>query len=162
LKAAVERYAPWLAAAVLIAGIAAFAVTRHSGPGSTPAPPHRAAPFAAAERNVAHEFVETAVARMQLERAWEIAAPELKQGMSLDRWKTGTIPVVPYPVDQAHPIYHVLNSFTDTARIQVTFTPRVGSKVRAATFALDLRNVDGRWLVSAWQPTSTVVPHKGT
>ena len=162
MRAAIGKYAPWLAAAVLVAGIAAFAVTRHDGSSSAPPPPHRTAPFTAAESSVAHEFVQTAVARKQLARAWDIVAPELKQGMTLADWKTGTIPVVPYPVAEAHPLYRVLSSFTDTARVQVGFLPRAGSKARAATFTLDLRNVDGRWLVSSWQPTSTVTPHKGT
>ena len=36
--------------------------------------------------------------------------------MSLDEWKTGTIPVVPYPVAKAHVTLHVINSFTDRAR----------------------------------------------
>ena len=153
---------PWLAAAVLIAGIATFAATRHHGTAASPVLPHRSATFTAAERSVAYEFVATAVARKQLARAWAIAAPELKQGMSLDEWKTGTIPVVPYPVGQARPVYHVINSFTDTASIQVDFVPRAGSSAHAAAFALDLRNVVGHWLVSAWQPTSTIAPHKGT
>jgi hypothetical protein len=81
--------------------------------------------------------------------------------MTLDEWKTGTIPVVPYPVAQARVILRVASSFTDVARLQVTFVPRSGTKAQAATFTLGLRNVDGRWLVSAWQPSSAVVPHKG-
>jgi hypothetical protein len=161
LKAAAERWAPWLAAAVLAAGIAAFAVTRHSGSSSTPTPPHRASQLVAAERRVAYEFVDTAVARKHLDRAWAIVAPELKQGMTLDEWKTGTIPVVPYPVAQAIVTLRVVSSFTDVARLQVTFAPRSGTKAQAATFALGLRNVDGRWLVSAWQPSSAIVPQKG-
>jgi hypothetical protein len=161
LRAFAERWALWLGAAVLVAGIAAYAVTRHNGSTATPTLPHRAAPLVTEERTIAREFVDTAVARKQLARAWGIVAPELKQGMSLDEWKTGTIPVVPYPVHQAQASFHVVNSFTDTARIQVTFTPRAGTKAQPATFTLDLRNVGGHWLVSAWQPSGTIRPHKG-
>jgi hypothetical protein len=162
VRARVERWAPWLAGAVLVAGIAAFAITRLDHASSTPAPPHRAAPLTAAELEVAHAFVDTAVARKHLDRAWEIVAPELKQGMSLDEWKTGTIPVVPYPVGEANVTLKVVNSFTDTAQLQVNFLPRAGSKASAAAFNLGLRKIDGRWLASGWQPTSTVVPPKGT
>lgn len=161
MKARAERWAPWLAAAVLVAGIAAFAATRHSGSSSTPAPPHRASRLVAAERRVAYEFLGTAVARKHLDRAWASVAPELKQGMTLDEWRTGTIPVVPYPVGQAQAILRVVSSFTDVARIQVTFVPKSGTTAQAATFTLGLRKVGGRWLVSAWQPSATVVPHKG-
>jgi hypothetical protein len=161
LRAFAERWALWLAAAVLIAGIAAYAVTRHDGSTATPALPHRAAPLVAEERTIAREFIDTAVARKQLERAWTIVAPELKQGMSLDEWKTGTIPVVPYPADQAQASFHVVSSFTDTARLQMTFTPRAGTRAQPATFTLDLRKVGGHWLVSAWQPSATIGPHNG-
>jgi hypothetical protein len=159
--ARIERWAPWIAGAVLVAGIVAFAVTKLTDSTPAPAPPHRAAPLAAAERRVATEFVDTAVARNDLDRAWGITAPELKQGMSLDEWKTGTIPVIPYPVASAHVRYRVVNSFTDTAQIQVTFVPRSGTTATAAAFQLGLRKADGSWLVSSWLPTSTVVPPKG-
>jgi hypothetical protein len=161
LKAVAERWAPWVAAVVLVAGIAAFVATRHSGSSSAPLPPHRASQLVAAERRVAQEFLDTAVARKHLDRAWAIVAPELKQGMTLAEWKTGTIPVVPYPVAQAGVALRVVSSFTDVAHLQVTFVPRSGTKAQAATFALGLRKVDGRWLVSAWQPSSAIVPHKG-
>jgi hypothetical protein len=156
-----ERWAPWLAGAVLLAGIAAFAVTKLTHDSAPPAPPHRVAPLSAAELHVAHTFLDTAVARKHLDRAWDIVAPELKQGMSLDEWRTGTIPIVPYPVGQASVSMKPVESFTDAAELRVTFQPRAGSKVAAAVFTLGLRNVGGHWLASAWQPTSTVTPHKG-
>jgi hypothetical protein len=156
-----QRWAPWVAVAVLVAGIVAYAVTRLSDSTPAAAPPHRAAPLAAVERKTAIEFIDTAVARKHLDRAWEITAPELKQNMSLAEWKTGTIPVVPYPVDQAVAHLKVVRSFTDTAQIQVDFLPRAGTKAQAAAFRLDLRNVDGTWLVSSWLPSAAVVPPKG-
>ncbi len=94
---------------------------------STPPPPHRAAPLTPAERRLASEFLDTAVARKRLGRAWEIVAPELKQGTSLDEWKTGSIPVVPYPVAKATALMRVVNSFTDRARLRVTFVPDTGT-----------------------------------
>ena len=161
MKAIAERWALWLAAAVLVAGVAAFAITRYTGSSSTAAQAHRAAPLVAAERRVAYEFLDTAVARKQLERAWSIVTPELKQGMSLDEWKTGTIPVVPYPVAEAKVVLRVVDSFTDTARLRVTFLPRPGAKAQSASFSLDLRNAGGRWLVSSWQPSSVISPQAG-
>jgi hypothetical protein len=156
-----RRWAPWIAAAVLVAGIVAYAVTRLSDSTPAAAPPHRTAPLAAVERKTAIEFIDTAVARKHLDRAWEITAPELKQNMSLAEWETGTIPVVPYPVDQAVAHLKVVSSFTDTAQIQVDFLPRTGTKAQAASFRLGLRNVDGKWLVSSWLPSAVVVPPKG-
>jgi hypothetical protein len=162
MRVLVERWAPWLAAAVLVAGIAAFAITKVTHASPAPTLPLRAAPLTAAERRVAYAFLDTAVARKHLDRAWGIVAPELKAGMSLDQWKTGTIPVVPYPVGAATVLMKTVNSFTDTAQLSVTFVPHSGTKAPAASFTLGLRKVDGRWLASAWQATSTIAPHKGT
>ena len=154
-----SRWAPWLAGAVLIAGVVAFAVTRLDGGASTPV--HRKAPLAAAARKVALEFVSTAVARRNLDRAWDLVAPELKQGMSRDEWLTGTIPVVPYPVSQAQIAIKPVNSFTDTAELDVSFLPRTGAAAKAATFALELVKQGDRWLVSSWLPASAVSPPSG-
>jgi hypothetical protein len=154
-----EKWAPWIAGAVLVAGVVAFAVTRLDR--GTATPPHRKAPLEAAERRVALEFVATAVARHDLARAWDLVATELKQGMSRDEWKTGTIPIVPYPVAQARTMIRPLSSFTDTGQLRVTFVPHAGTKARPATFTLELRKQGGRWLVSAWLPTSAVLPPTG-
>ena len=157
----VQRWAPWIGVAVLVAGIGAYAATRNSGASPAPRASHRVAPLAQSERAVALEFVHTAVARKRLGRAWDISAPELRQDMSLAQWRTGTIPVVPYPVAEAVVRLKVVSSFADTARLEVDFLPRSGTTTRPAKFALDMRSVGGSWLVTAWQPTSTVVPPKG-
>jgi hypothetical protein len=101
------------------------------------------------------------VARKQLDRAWRIAAPELKQDMTHDEWMTGTIPVVPYPVGEAVARLKLVSSFTDTAQFTVSFLPRTGTKAQAASFRLDLRKVRGAWLVSSWLPKAAIVPPKG-
>jgi hypothetical protein len=156
-----QRWAPWVAVAVLVAGIVAFAVTKLSDSKPAAVPPHRPAPLAAVERTVAREFVDTAVARKHLDRAWAITAPALKQDMTHDEWMTGTIPVVPYPVDQAVAQLKLVSSFTDTAQFTVNFLPRTGAKAQAASFRLELSKVDGKWLASSWLPSAAVVPPKG-
>jgi hypothetical protein len=157
----VQRWAPWVAVAVLVAGVVAFAVTKLTDSTPAAALPHRTAPLAAGERKIAIEFIDTAVARKNLARAWDISAPELKQDLTLDEWETGTIPVVPYPVGQAVARLKLVNSFTDTAEFEVSFLPRAGSKAKAASFQLGLRNIDQRWLVSSWLPTAAIVPPSG-
>jgi hypothetical protein len=144
VRALAGRWAPWLAVAVLVAGVVAVTVARHNGSDSS-TPPHRGAPLTAAERRLANEFLDTAVARKHLDRAWELVAPQLKEGISLETWKTGSIPVVPYPVAQAKVALHTVNSFTDRARLNVNFVP-ARAQGDPATFTLDLQNLDGRWL----------------
>ena len=72
---------PWLSGAVLVAGACAYVATRLLSGGGPP--PSRPAKLDPVERRVAVEFVQTAVARKHLELAWQLAAPELKQGMTL-------------------------------------------------------------------------------
>ena len=153
------RWAPWLAAAVLVAGAVSYAASRLGGDGGSL--PHRPAKLEAVELRVAMEFVRTAVARKHLDRAWTVAAPELKQGMSREQWMTGTIPVVPYPVAQARTVIRRVDSFTDTGTLEVRFLPRAGTKARPAAFVLDLRKEGGMWLVSAWLPNLAVAPRTG-
>jgi hypothetical protein len=158
LSKAFERWAPWLAGAVLVAGVASYAVVRFSG---SDAPRHEKSKLLPVERRLALEFLDTAVARRNLARAWDLAAPELKRDTTRAEWLAGTMRVVPYPVDKAHVLLHVASSFTDVARLNVTFVPKPGTKADPQTFTIDLRNVDGRWLVSAWQPTETLKPRSG-
>jgi hypothetical protein len=157
----VQRWAPWISIAVLVAGVVAYAVTRLSDSAPAAAPLHRVARLGTAERRVAREFLHTAVARKHLDRAWAIAAPELRQDMTLAEWKTGTIPVVPYPVDEAFAQLKVLSSFTDAAEIQVRFLPHTGAKTKPASFRLGLRKLDGAWVVSSWLPSAAIVPPSG-
>jgi hypothetical protein len=156
-----ERWVPWLAGGVLIAGIGAYALTHWGKSSSGPVIVQRATPLAPAERRVATEFVDTAVARKHLDRAWAISGPELKQDLSLSEWKTGSIPVVPYPVAEAKVLLRTVDSFTDAARLRVSFVPRAGAKATAATFILGLTKVNGHWVVNSWDPSSVVEPQQG-
>jgi hypothetical protein len=160
VRTVVDRWAPWIAGAVLVAGVASYAAVRFTGDEATP-PPHEKSKLLPVERQVALEFVNTAVARKNLARAWDLAAPELKHDTTRDEWLAGTLRVVPYPVAQATVMLHAVSSFTDTARFNVTFLPKPGTKVDPQTFLLDLRKVGDSWLVSAWTPSERVRPKKG-
>ena len=161
MKAFLERWVPWLAAAVLVAGVVSFAVVKLTGSSPASPAPHRAARLSTAETKLAFAFLDTAVARENLGRAWGLVTPELKQGMSLAEWETGMIPIVPYPVAEANVGMTTVESFTDVASLRVEFSPLPHTPARPAAFTLDLQNVDGRWLVSGWQSTSAIVPGSG-
>jgi hypothetical protein len=159
VRHAFDRWAPWIAGAVLVAGVASYAAVRLTGDNA--APPHEKSTLLPVERQVALEFVHTAVARKNLARAWDLAAPELKRDTTREEWLAGTMRVVPYPVAQATVTLQVVSSFTDVAQFNVTFLPKPGTKADPQTFLLDLRKVDGRWLAGAWTPSDHVRPHKG-
>jgi hypothetical protein len=136
---------------VLVAGVVTFAVSRLDG-GQSAA---RATPLSPAARSVALEFVHTAVARRNLARAWRLAAPDLRGAMTLSEWKTGTIPVVPYPVAGARVLLRTVSSFTDRAELDIGL---IGPGSKTGEFRLGLQRSDGRWLVSSWAPLGSVHP----
>ncbi len=149
-----DRWAPWIAGAVLVAGIVVFAVGRLTSGGSSAAA--RPVPLSPEARAVAREFVDTAVARRRLGRSYDLVGPALKQGMSRTEWEGGTIPVVPYPVSESVARFRVNGSYTDHALLEVDFYPRPKSTAKAGAFTLGLEKLAGRWLVAEWAPRTAV------
>ena len=108
-----------------------------------------AAAIAAAAR-----FVDTAVQRVRLDEAWELAGPQLRQGMTRAEWRKGNIPVVPYPVDAAR--WKLDYSYADEVGLQVYVLPKRGQELRPMIFMMSLtavgRGDERRWLVDSWTP----------
>jgi hypothetical protein len=134
---------------------------------STPAQvaePQVKAPLTQEARRVAIRFIQTAVARENLEEAWSLVGPNLRGGLTRERWITGANPVVPYPIDELDVApYKVDESFETSALLEVALLPRKGSGVRAQIFFLQLRRIGtgtkARWVVDNWVPrASAVVP----
>jgi hypothetical protein len=104
---------------------------------------------------VASRFVATAVERKKLDESWKLVHPELKRGYTLEQWRTGEIPVVPFPVDGAK--WDLQYSFEDTVGLYVLLYPRKGQELLPTTFMLELKNVGDtahhEWLVSSWVPS---------
>jgi hypothetical protein len=122
------------------------------------------APLPSEARRVAVRFIQTAVARENLEEAWTLVGPNLRGGLSRKEWLTGTNPVVPYPIDKLDVApYKVDESYERSALLEVALLPRKGSGVRAQVFFLGLRKLgsggQARWVVDNWVPrASAVVP----
>jgi hypothetical protein len=151
-----SRLLNWIPALVLVAGVAAYAATRvvGSNPSTPPAP--KAAPVDPASVRVAREFLATAVARRNLAASYDLVAPALKQDLTLAQWKSGTIPVVPYPVADATTSLKPVSSFTGAVLFRVTLTPRPGSSAKPGLFDLSERKLGGRWLVDGWTSASGI------
>lgn len=169
MRGKVERWAPWVAGLVLLAGVASFTATRLGGGGSSdvgPAPPPATVAAATVPLDpralaVAKEFVATAVARRNLELAWRLSAPALRGHLTLAEWRTGNIPVQPYPVADATVAYSVKESRADNALLQLTFRPRKGSAAQPGSYTLGLTRIAGRWRVASFTAASTIAPAPG-
>jgi hypothetical protein len=125
-----------------------------------PVPPKpKTVKFTAAERAVARTFIQTAVARKNLEKAYAISGPGVREGMTLKQFKTGNIAVVPYLVNDGTSARMAIDqSYATSAQIEV-FLDTAGQRGRI--FFMDLIKKGGKWYVNAWSPRgSPRIPNK--
>ena len=113
---------------------------------------------------MAIRFVQTAVARKNLDEAWTLSGPNLRGGLTRAEFLTGNNPVVPYPIDELDVApYKIDYSYVDQALIEVALLPRKGAHIRGQVFYLRLEKVgkgpSAHWVVNNWVPrASAVVP----
>jgi hypothetical protein len=161
------RWLPWIAGVVLVAGIVGALVRFVGNTANTNVPQVSSRPavvprvdktvkLSPAARQVAGEFILTAVARKDLARAWLLTAPALHEGMSYHQWLTGNIPVIPYPADVSAAPMKIDYSYANRALVEVFLLPARGSNVKPALFLLGLHRfgtgATAHWLVDYWVP----------
>ena len=165
---------------VLVAGGIAAIVTLVGGSssgtnGALPAP-HNGNPvnvskvpkkvkFSEEEAKLAQKFIATNVVRKNLAEGYQIVGPDLKEGLTLKEWLTGSIPVVPYPADALGKIpIQIIYSYPREAVLRVFLLPKAGSNQKTTgAFWLKLERYGNgdkaHWLVNGWTPyASTEVP----
>ena len=179
LSARLQRYAPWLAALVLVAGIAAaivrFAPNRDAAPQVIPKTQPKApakektVPLSRAATKAVYTFVTTAVARTDLAAAWRISGPNIRGGLTYKQWLAGNIPVVPYPIEARGfaPHMKIDYSYPNSAQLELDLQPKAGSNMAGQLFIVELKRIAGangktRWVVDNWVPrTSIPIPRSG-
>jgi hypothetical protein len=172
-----RRLAPWIGGLLLAAGIVAAIVA--FAPNKNPAaevlsktPPkvpvkEKSVPLDGTAKNVAKQFVLTAVARNDLAAAWKISGPNIRGGLTHAEWMTGNIPVIPYPVSSLKFAPFKLDySYRNAALIEVAMLPKAGAKIKAQIFFLGLKRMvgaDGKrhWVVDNWVPHSSPLVPRG-
>lgn len=159
-----QRRATLAAGLVLVAGVVAFSVAYIGDTGTSletplsnrPAQvftPRKQVPLDPEARRVAGRFILTAVAREGLAESYDLAHPELRQGLSRREWLTGNIPVVYYPAKAIETAtFKVDESYADEAILEVALLPRDPSKVKPQIFFIGLKKAGERWRVSYWVP----------
>jgi hypothetical protein len=121
----------------------------------------------AAALKTAGNFIKTAVLRQRVDASWRLTGPGLRAGYTRKQWRTGDIPVVPYPVRSlASARWRINHSYRDDVGLDVLLLPKRGSGQRPATFAIDLRAVGTarrkHWLVESWTPVGLSAPSLST
>jgi hypothetical protein len=109
----------------------------------------------AAALAVASRFIDTAVARKDVDRAWGLVTPTLRAGYTRKQWDTGDLPgIPPFPVASARWALQ----FSDAKGVGFTMAlfPKGGANQNATVFMIGLHTVGSRkhrrWLVDNWQP----------
>jgi hypothetical protein len=171
-----NKWLPWLAAALLAAGLIAFLIA-YFGNAANPAKETfggpaqtsqvvKQVPLPQAARVTAARFILTAVARDNLDEAWKLATPTVRGGLTHKEWMTGEIPIVPMgvPIDKAV-ITKILYSHAKEAEINIVIAPKANTlRVKDQLYVMDLKKVgvgdNARWLVDYCQPhASAGVPY---
>ena len=112
---------------------------------------------------VAAQFVATAVLRNHPERSYDITDRAFHQGLTRAEWRTGNIPVVPYPRKALDVVKWKLDySYKDRVGLKVSFQPKRTATVGAMVFNIELHRagIPGhrRWLVGYWTPAGLASP----
>lgn len=178
-----NRWLPWIAGAVLAAGVITFVAVRWTNTADNldtpvsnqkaalPKPEPASVRVAPETKSVAAQFIANAVAldfrnrdttptaadRAKLAKAWKISGGLLKQGVSYKEWLRGDIPVVPYP---ARPNAGLQVEYSHRNAVEFVFAllPKKGFHTKPQYFLMDLTRVGPpshrRWVVTYWAPQS--------
>jgi hypothetical protein len=154
---------PWIAGLVLAISVAAFIQSRTETPGAKEtfergpvddrSKNPRSVPVPQAARQAAVTFLQTAVARNNLKKAWTVSGPGIRQGQSYQDWLKGEIAVVPYPGESMNkaPI-KVDWSYPNSIGLSVALLPKKGSSEKPQVFNMELKKTGKRWVVDSWAP----------
>ena len=108
-------------------------------------------------RRVAGRFILSAVARHDLGASYDLTHPELRNGFTRAQWRTGNIPVIPFPAsDLDFASFKVEYSFPSEIVLEVLLVP-AGTDVKPASFFIGLKRIggkDGPWRVYYWAPNA--------
>lgn len=99
-------------------------------------------------------FVTAAVERSHPERAWPVVDPVLREGLTKKQWRSGNIPVVPFPAVSLGPI-RVTSVVGKAALVEMVLIPDPSSHLVKKTFLMGLKEHAARpprWAVSSWAP----------
>jgi hypothetical protein len=153
-----QRWFPWIAGLVLVAGVVAalvLIVPNNSGTSAEDAAPaansppaqtvdkvklHKKVPSEA--RRVAGKFILTAVARKNLDQAWVLSGPDVRQGMTYKEWLSGNIAVAPFFGGIKRAPMSVDYATKNEALLEVLLIPvKKGKEFKPGVFYLKLNKV---------------------
>ena len=95
--------------------------------------PEKPVPVSKSELSVARKFIETAVARQNLNAAYNLVHTDLKGRLTRSQWNSGNIPVIYYPARNAETTsFQTDYSYQTSALFEVDLVAKPGSDQRPA------------------------------
>jgi hypothetical protein len=119
---------------------------------ATPKPP-KTVKLDQKAQTIATKFVRTAVARKNLEAAYQISGPHVREGMTLKEFLSGNIAVVPYKITSKTSAHMKIDQSYANKAVLELFLVTPGRAGR--DFYVDMIKVDGKWFVDGWVPRGT-------
>jgi hypothetical protein len=170
-----SRWLPWLGGLVFVAGVLAVLIAfdvggiRNTAHQDRPVPSNKPASVPVKRTTVKPskqalativEWIDATVARKNMATSYALTAPAMRQGLSLERWKTGAIPVQYFPISPrgaGYSPYEVQWSYRNELMLQVLLVPQKGKGVdKPATFWVGAKRLgtgrDRHWRVWYFAP----------
>jgi hypothetical protein len=116
-------------------------------------------PFTAEKRRavsvVLAKFISGAVSKHDLAGTWDLAGPDLRQGITREDWLKGQIPIVPFAASKrGQGDWSVVNySYPNKVGLELLMFPEHRSGQLATVETDVVRGKDGRWRVNYWMIT---------
>ena len=122
----------------------------HEEPPATPLPKRDLA----ATQRILSEFVVSAVYREHVERSYDLATPLVRGGLTRKQWRTGDIPVPPFPASAvAVAKSKLVYSNPNVARYEVLLYTKPSAKLLPLLYSIELARTGRRtWLVDYAMP----------
>src|SRR5262245_16841638 len=116
-------------------------------------------PFTAEKRRavsaVLAKFISGAVSKHDLAGTWQLAGPDLRQGITREDWLKGEIPIVPFAASKrGQGRWSLVNySYPNLVGLELLMFPEQRSGQLATVETEVVRGRDGRWRVNYWMIT---------
>lgn len=117
------------------------------------------APFTPEKRRavsaVLAKFIDGAVSKHDLAGTWDLAGPDLRQGMTRKDWLKGQLPLVPFAASKrGQGSWSVVNySYKNLVGLELLMFPERRSGELATVETEVVRGREGRWRVNYWMIT---------
>ena len=162
----VERVLLVVAALVLVAGVVVYLQQRADEklvpPAAAPSQPAQTEPdlkpggkLDAGARVTAVAFIRTALGRTDLQKAWNLATPDLRNSVTKKQWLHGEMPFPPFPVANLETSgFDVLGTSPNEVLLEVLLVPKPDTGYVPTRYEITLtrKGQEAPWKVSYFLP----------